>query len=169
MNLEFIQRLLDQAEPYSTIGPPDDIYMERVWLKKFTDTEPISVRLHNIRRSDDDRAMHDHPWENISVVLSGQMIEVVPLSQDQPCMQDLTKYSQFIRKPGDIIARKATDRHRLIIPEGQSVWTMFIMGDYQQHWGFYDPVKGIKVYWRDYLGLAPGEGPATLTDARAKV
>jgi len=159
-NFEFIARLLEQSKPYGTLGDPDDIYMERAWLKEFGPGAPLSIRLHNIRRSDTDRALHDHPWENISVILEGEMVEVVPLEQSQPCMMDQTKYSQYRRRPGDIIARKATDRHRLIIPEGQSVWTMFIMGAYEQPWGFYDPHLGVKVPWRKYLGLAPHQNPS---------
>lgn len=169
MNMEFVQRLLDQAEPYSTIGPHTDPYMERVWLKKFTKDQPMSMRLHNIRRSDSDRALHDHPWENISVVLAGEMIEVVPLDQSQPCMQDPMKYSQYIRRPGDVIARKATDRHRLIIPPGQTVWTLFIMGDYEQNWGFYDPIKGIKIPYKDYLRELGVDAPPSANDGRAAI
>lgn len=169
MNMEFVQRLLDQAEPYSTIGPHTDPYMERVWLKKFTKDQPMSMRLHNIRWSDSDRALHDHPWENISVVLAGEMIEVVPLDQSQPCMQDPMKYSQYIRRPGDVIARKATDRHRLIIPPGQTVWTLFIMGDYEQNWGFYDPIKGIKIPYKDYLRELGVDAPPSANDGRAAI
>lgn len=159
-NEDLIQHLLEQARPYSTLGDPADIYMERFWLKEFSKGRPLSMRLHHIRRSDSDRAFHDHPWENISIILSGEMTEVVPLDQSQSCMLDQTKYSRFIRRPGDVIARKATDRHRLIIPEGSSVYTLFIMGAYEQQWGFYDVHFGRKIPWREYLGLKPGDLPS---------
>jgi len=38
--------------------------------------------------------------------------------------------------------------HRLVIPEGESAWTLFITGPRGRHWGFWCPA-GWK-YWREY-------------------
>ena len=32
-------------------------------------------------RDDEDRALHDHPWHNVSLLLVGQYIEVTPLAR----------------------------------------------------------------------------------------
>jgi len=47
-----------------TIG---EDYMRRWW--GIPRNENANVYLHRILRSDDDRAMHDHPWSNISYLL----------------------------------------------------------------------------------------------------
>lgn len=38
----------------------------------------LTALVHHILRSDRDRAMHDHPWENASLVLRGGYWEVAP-------------------------------------------------------------------------------------------
>ena len=46
-------------EPDFVIG---DNYLRRWWV--IPRNEFCSVYLHEINASDDDRAFHDHPWEN---------------------------------------------------------------------------------------------------------
>lgn len=165
----FLERLIEQAaaNPYSTLGSSSDPYMERGWLKNFTKDEPMSIRLHHTLRSDSDRALHDHPWENVSIIVAGECIEVMPEDQNQPCMMDTNHYVRVWRRPGDVVVRKATDRHRLIIPEGGAgMWSIFMMGIKVQSWGFYDPHLGKKVYWKDYLKLPEGTEPVSLNEGR---
>ena len=51
-------------------------YMERTWLREKRDDMVYAARVHKVKRSDHDRALHDHPWVNASVVLSGGYWEV---------------------------------------------------------------------------------------------
>ncbi len=133
-----------------------ELYMARGWL-----LEPRwwtlgwGARIHHTVRSDDDRALHDHPWFNVSVILRGWYYELVPLDAENPrwlINGDEACFSHR-RMPGEVIARQATDRHRLIVPPGEGCYSLFIVGPRRQAWGFYPP--GGKVEWRTYLGLPP--------------
>jgi hypothetical protein len=80
------------------------------------------------------------------------MYELAP-SRDEPLFnifgEEITQ--SFRREVGDVVFRKATDRHRLLIPEGTVCYTLFIMGPWQRVWGFHT-AKGF-VPWRKYLGI----------------
>jgi|SRR5215471_7228091 len=144
-------------------------YMNRYWIKRPNhylggvsneNTTGIGIRLHEILASDTDRHLHDHPWWNISIILRGSYIEEIPANQDQNPVYDARYYSlpaftKFVRrKEGDIIFRRAKDRHRLHVCEG-SVLSLFIFGPWEQVWGFHTE-RG-KVNWREYLEI-PEEG-----------
>lgn len=112
-------------------------YMERYWF--MPELFGHSVRLHHILRSDDDRALHDHPWDFSTILLRGQYIE----HRDDG-------YSHY--GPGTQLWRAAGARHSLELPEGQTVWTLFMMGPRVQKWGFFpDGPTGAKVPWEKYL------------------
>lgn len=127
-----------------------EIYMERYWLKPFSDKEKDSIRIHHIMRSDNDRALHDHPWPSTSIILSGGYWEIEPEEQEQDPRADSYAFTRTWKGPGAITSRAAHDRHRLEVPPGGSAWTMFIMGAWERDWGFHDPETGF-VYWREYL------------------
>ena len=67
-----------------------------------------NIYLHEFRRSDDDRALHDHPWANASLLLSGRYIEHTP-------------DGQFVRVPGQFVARPAEALHRIELIGGTQV------------------------------------------------
>lgn len=72
--------------------------------------------------SDQDVELHDHPGDNLSILLHGEMKEETP---------DGVK----IWTPGSIIARKAEDKHRILIDA--PIITMWIMGERTRDWGFW--------------------------------
>lgn len=121
-----------------TIGAP--AYLERWWI--IPRNEHQNVYLHRILRDDDDRALHDHPWENTSYVIAGSYREITP---------DGT----FIRQPGDIVRRAATALHRLELIDGAPCISLFFTGTKERDWGF-DCPKGW-VDWRDFTGGENGE------------
>lgn len=56
--------------------PPNEaipVYMQRWW--RIPRNWAMNCYLHIVRRSDDDRALHDHPWWNFSIVLDGGYFE----------------------------------------------------------------------------------------------
>lgn len=134
----------------------DPSYMERYWVKRPKITEEGSfgrdewaARLHIIKSSDMDRHLHDHPWWNMSILLEGSYAEELPLFQGQPASWDSLEHTKFIlREPGDIILRKATDRHRLHLVS-EEVVSLFIMGPAERMWGFHTE-EGF-VPFREYL------------------
>lgn len=106
----------------------------------------IAIRIHCIMRSDSDRALHDHPWDFVTVLLDGTYYEHRPVYDDGLYAGDsLTRY-----EAGSVLFRRASDLHRLEVPEGQMVWTLFITGPRKQAWGFVENLAN-KVYYRDYL------------------
>ena len=51
-------------------------YMRRWHLRRSTSRN--NLYLHRYDGSDDDRALHDHPWRSISILLWGRISEVTP-------------------------------------------------------------------------------------------
>ena len=63
-------------KPDFIIGPKDAPYLRRWWI--IPRNRLFNIYLHQILRSDDDRALHDHPWINCSIILKGRYMEVTP-------------------------------------------------------------------------------------------
>jgi hypothetical protein len=129
-----------QRLPDFVIGDPDRPYLRRWWI--VPRNEGCNVYLHEILRSDDDRALHDHPWANTSMLLDGRYVEVTP-------------EGEFLREAGSVVLRQASDAHRLVIPEGGRAVSLFFTGPKVREWGFHCP-KGW-VHWRDFTGGENGE------------
>ncbi len=119
--------------PDFVIGDPARPYMLRWYL--IPRNEWFNVYLHKFLRSDDDRAMHDHPWWSVSFVLSGRYIDHTPFGSRQ--------YGR-----GSVIFRRATDRHRVELVDSQPAWTLFITGRKVREWGFWCP-QGWR-HWKDF-------------------
>lgn len=129
-------------------------YMMRYWLIPYNRFFP-AARIHHILRSDDDRAFHDHPWPYVSIVLRGGYYEVTP-NIDKSGIYLGEKFKWY--GPGSVIFRSAKSWHRLVIPnKGQTAWTLFITGKYQQTWGFFLNANN-KVPYRKYLGMESENG-----------
>lgn len=101
-----------------------------------------TVRVHHILRSDNDRHPHDHPWNFVSLILSGSYKERL-----------FTEYTSernhsmlLIFSPGMINRKKATDMHVLTLDK--PVWTFVISGPRLRTWGFHTPDGFIP--WREY-------------------
>lgn len=142
-------------------------YMERFWVKKPKVTEEGSfgrdewaARLHIIKSSDMDRHLHDHPWWNASIILEGSYVEEVPgwFGQD-PLMDSIPGMNKFLlREPGDVVFRKATDRHRLTLITSRVV-SLFIMAPAERMWGFHTEEGFIP--FREYLAQSEKWGRRT--------
>lgn len=118
--LLFCNRVM-QTPPSQILGYEGDTYLHRWFLEK--DKELGSVYVHEMIRSDVDQEFHDHPGDNLSIILSGTMIEHTP-------------NGIFEWHPGSVIARKATDKHRVEIHD--KLITMWIMGPRVREWGFWE-------------------------------
>lgn len=112
-----------------------DNYLRRWWV--IPRNELCNVYLHEINNSDDDRALHDHPWDNTSMLIAGRYIEHLPDN------------SAHERTAGSVVTRKAADAHRLEILPGESAVSLFITGPKLREWGFHCP-KGWRI-WKDFV------------------
>jgi hypothetical protein len=127
-------------QPDVIIGPKNDPYLRRWWV--IPRNRFFNIYLHNIRHSDDDRALHDHPWWNLSVILSGGYCEITP-------------NALHWRKRGSITFRKAEAAHRIAMDKTQQqggdkpCWTIFITGPVIREWGFHCPNGWIP--WRKFV------------------
>ena len=121
-------------EPDFVIGPKETPYMRRWWI--IPRNLGGSVYLHEILRSDDNRALHDHPWDSTSYVLEGGYVEHLPGND------------RVWRGPGSVIQRKAEDLHRLELIDGNPALSLFFTGPKVREWGFQCPKKW--VHWCDF-------------------
>ncbi len=133
-----IGELQSWAESFMASREPDfvigDNYLRRWWV--LPRNKLFNVYLHEINKSDDDRAMHDHPWDNLSILLKGSYLEITP-------------EGSFVREAGDKIERSAESVHRLELINDESVISLFITGPIRREWGFHCP-KGW-VPWQDFV------------------
>lgn len=96
-----------------------------------------NVYFHMQVRSDPERPLHDHPWDNTSVILSGGYDELTdagfgPNCIPYPAMRKLRK--------GDVCHRVAEEAHRLLLPADFTyTLTLFSTGPVRREWGFYFP------------------------------
>lgn len=136
-----------RLEPHQPIGaegePP---YLLRWYV--IPRNRWLNVYLHKFLRDDEDRALHDHPWWFVSVVLRGSYTEMTPTRERR-------------RRAGSIAFRPAEWRHRVILDKtleevgeleavGQRpprvrlwntgripCWTLIITGRRRRLWGFW--------------------------------
>ena len=141
--------------PYDTITHDGDTYMERFWLFRLgrwgnhKQYGFFAARVNHIMRSDNDRALHDHPWGYLTIILRGGYYEVTPADIEIIGIDTRTWFVSRWYGPGSILFRRAKSKHRLVVPTGTTAWTLFITGPKSQSWGFF--VDGLKIYWRDYI------------------
>lgn len=137
-------------EPDYVIGDLANPYMRRWWI--LPRNEGCNVYLHEILRSDDDRAGHDHPWGNTSYVIEGGYDEVT-YWRNRPWEVMATHR----RTAGSTVRREAEDTHRLIVPEGGRAVSLFMTGPKSRDWGFWCPNGRGWVHWKDFTGGDNGE------------
>lgn len=101
----------------------------------------IAVRIHEILRSDIGRDPHDHPFSYLTVILKGGYFESRYNDQGQ-------FLGAKFHGPGSVLYRPAGSWHRLDVPNGMTVTTLFITSKYVGTWGF--NVKGKKVPHDEY-------------------
>lgn len=118
------------------IRKPDEIigdqYLRRWHLRR--QQGGWNLYLHRYDGSDDDRALHDHPWKSVSILLWGNLHEVAK-HRTQRLWWFLPKY------------RNAEYAHRIIL-KSRYAYTLFFTFKKEREWGFHCP-KGWK-HWRDF-------------------
>ncbi|ARQ01905.1 hypothetical protein [Pseudorhodoplanes sinuspersici] len=131
------QRVAARRPPDVNIGKLDDVYMRRWFV---IPRNPVfNIYLHHFLRSDDDRALHDHPWWNLSILLKGEYTEhTIPAGGVNV---------RKVYKAGNIKFRGASSAHRVELHAGPC-WTLFITGPRLRAWGFHCP-HGWR-HWKEF-------------------
>lgn len=99
----------------------------------------FNIYLHKFESSDDDRALHDHPWYSMSILFAGEIKE--------------HSYKGVRLMPWLWpVFRTAKFAHRLELMKGP-VWTLFITGPVVRSWGFHCPEN-----WRHWTEFSDESG-----------
>lgn len=102
----------------------------------------FNIYLHHFNKSDDDRALHDHPWINLSIILKGTYLEHTFRHAGLP----MTRRRR--RVAGGLVFRLPTTAHRIELDDGPC-WTLFLTGPKVREWGFHCPNGW--VHWTKFL------------------
>lgn len=131
-------RISSSREPNFLIGGAEDPYMRRWWV--IPRNKMFNIYLHHFRHSDDDRALHDHPWVNCSILLFGSYVEHTIAAGG---VERAEHYAE-----GAMKMRFATAAHRIELDDGPC-WSLFITGPVMREWGFHCS-KGWRP-WRQFV------------------
>lgn len=148
----FADRIIDKIasrDPDVIIGGTDDPYLKRWWV--IPRNRFFNIYLHRFCRSDDDRALHDHPWMNLSILLRGYYVEHT--------IADGGINRRQLRRKGAVKLRLPSSAHRIELPYDRPCWTLFITGPVVRGWGFHCPDGWVP--WREFTdeaGTGVGRG-----------
>jgi len=170
---------LFSGRPHFYIGGTQRPYLLRWYL--LPRNRWMNLYLHKFCRDDDDRALHDHPWWFVSVMLVGTYREYVPgagakeqrskgaegvsgerssgeeaASHHSPLTRHPHESTCETRRAGSIAFRRAEHRHRVELlkrEDGTPIpcWTVVLTGPNMRTWGFWCP-KGF-VPWHDFVSM----------------
>lgn len=144
MFLKYLQRWADRkmaSRPFDfRIGEPEAPYMLRWWV--LPRNKLFNIYLHRVLRSDDDRALHDHPWWNVSIIVRG--------AYDEHTIAAGGIHIRRRRSAGSVVLRRARAAHRLEVIPGVKAVTLFITGPRLREWGFHCVNRGW-VLWTDFV------------------
>lgn len=150
------------GRPHFIVGHPSAPYLLRWYL--IPRNAWLNVYLHKFLRDDDDRALHDHPWAFVSIMLRGGYIEMTDAHPGRHGVRGFCACAfcivRSVRRAPSIAFRKATHTHRVILFDDgfgkrRPCWTVVVTGPKLREWGFYCP-KGW-VPWTKFVADNPGE------------
>ena len=139
--MNIVDAIIDRArrrKPSRIIGGAADPYLIRWHL--IPRNPVLNVYLHHFLRSDDDRALHDHPWWNVSILLRGEYTEHT--------IDAGGIHRRVLRKAGQMKARGARAAHRIELHAGPC-WTLFVTGPRIREWGFHCAKAGWR-HWKEF-------------------
>lgn len=142
---DWAQKKIASTPPDFIIRPQGQDQTLRWWI--IPRNRFFNIYLHKFVLSDEDRALHDHPWWNASILLVGDYIEWVESGDEN--IGDLG----FCRHAGYVYTRRASKAHRVELfrddgPVYKPVITLFLTGPKIREWGFLCP-KGWR-HWSDF-------------------
>lgn len=161
--LQACLRVMARRPADMDIGGTERTYMRRWWL--FPRNRWFNVYLHHFLRDDDDRALHDHPWPSLSVLLDGHLIETwAPV----PELAALEQH-QCVRHhaPGAVVWRGPRFAHRLALPLDRDLnpapaITLFIVGPRVREWGFWCAKDTAAGGWRPWRKFVSPDDPGAV-------
>lgn len=154
--------IFDRIIARVTRRPPDFViggdqlpYLRRWWI--LPRNRFLNLYLHHFCRSDDDRALHDHPWAWCSILLRGGYTEHTIAAGG--IHRRHVRTAPSIKFAGGSRAHRVElfDSHLGTTMFGElPCWTLFITGPRYREWGFHCPEQGW-VHWTKFTS-ADGRG-----------
>jgi hypothetical protein len=139
-------------EPNFCVGPKNDPYMKR-W-RVLPKNPFMNIYIHQFMHDDDDRALHDHPWASLSMLLGPHPLsEIYIVPEVYKKMQDLGYVPDTFQRELEVGSwnyRRPKFAHRIVIYK-PGTYTLFLIGPRVREWGFYCP-KGWK-HWKKYSSV----------------
>ena len=143
------RRVAESRPPDFVIGTADKPYLRRWWM--LPRNTVFNVYLHQFLSSDNDQALHDHMYINLSYLLEGKYIE-------HTIAQGGVHHKRLFRA-GQWRLRLPTTAHRIELISALDdterfveCWTLFVMGPRMREWGFHCP-QGWR-HWKDFVAAA---------------
>lgn len=124
-----VEQLKPDRKPDFVLHSDKGLYLERWELRPRTKAGP-NAYLHHIVGGDPDRHLHDHPWDNTSIILKGGYWEQIT---------NTGSIDRFLYRPeGSVVNRMAETPHKIVMYEGmEDCWSLFITGPVRRVWGFH--------------------------------
>jgi hypothetical protein len=126
-------------------------YMLRWW--KIPRNWAMNIYYHIVKRSDDDRALHDHPWWNFSIILEGGYFEHMILPGGVHDRKWYGPGAVRFRWHGKIAHRLELNWRPTFDAGSQTgdgeeipVKTIFITGPVLRRWGFHHEKRWVDAY-----------------------
>lgn len=134
--------------------PPDQViptHDGRPYMRRWHVTpkgDDAACYLHHFLAGDDDRALHDHPWESVGILLLGEYREHISTAGQHLVLH---------RPVGSVIHRRPEHIHRVELYPNLAtggvleVWTLFLVGPRARAWGFHCPQGWVP--WQEFEKL----------------
>ncbi len=127
-----------------------DPYLHRWYVLR---TERLGLFIHKFVRSDEDRALHDHPWPFFVIPLWGGYVEHSdrPLHPWPGCLCPRVDVKRRVWPIISARYRDTTFRHRVELVKERPSWSLFFRFTKIREWGFW-PKEGFILWnkwWQD--------------------
>lgn len=128
---------------YYVCGPNVKFFPNEI--KPFLKWLPFTLYVHNFHASDEDRELHNHPWQAKSFILAGGYIEEYRVGPpgSRIVLQKVVSPFRFNKIGPDHF-------HRVDLIEDDA-WSLISVGDKSGSWGFWDREKDEYAGWKEYL------------------
>lgn len=150
---DWIIARVTRRPPDFIVGGEKNPYLLRWWV--IPRNPVLNIYLHEFLRDDDDRALHDHPWASVSILLRGSYIEHTIAQGGVHSRTRLKAPAIRVRWSGKLahrieLTRSALvmGRHARVLGRKQPCWTLFITGPRYRQWGFHCPHGW--VHWKKF-------------------
>lgn len=157
-----MKAILDRLFQHKVIVNCDrDPYLFRWYVFR---TKRVALFIHKFIRSDEDRALHDHPWGFLVIPVWRGYIEHSQgacsicsssrYEEGYDCPRWLDSRIPRSRRVWPIIGtrlRSATYRHRVELIDGKPSWSIFFRFQEWRTWGFWLPEGFVawNKWWQD--------------------